>query len=521
MSCLKLLAVWSRFFKSLAILTVGLFSSSAQGQDVEMERVVTYEEFGAVGDGVHDDLSAICRAHAFANEKGFSVRSNPAATYHLGRQALTAIIATDTDWSTSRFTVDDRDVEDHKKALFEVRSQLPAETLAIERLKRDQGSLPNVFDKDYYVIVRNDKVRRYKRRGLNQDAGSIQRDCFILQEDGTISSPIDWDYDSISEVVAKPIDMETLTIHGGVFTTFANNMKQEVGYNYWARNIVITRSNTVVDGLTHYVVGETQFGHPYRGFLSVSKCANVTLKNCFATGRKVYTTIGSAGKPVSMGSYDYSVNSVVNFKMINCKMNHILDETRWGVVASNFCKNILLEDCELSRMDAHMGVSGYYIIRRSTLGYMGLNAIGRGKLVLEDSTLHGTSLVRFRSDYGSTWEGTVDIRNCRWIPTRRSGQEDITLFELSNDGTHDFGYSCFMPNRISIDGLYIDDSSFEGRLDYFSDPGILDQEKVEYPYHFTQELRVRNNSVVSGKELGVSMSALLTDSVSVLDTVEN
>ena len=53
-------------------------------------RVVTYEEFGAVGDGVADDLPAICRAHAYANEHGLSVRTRPDATYHLGSRALTA-----------------------------------------------------------------------------------------------------------------------------------------------------------------------------------------------------------------------------------------------------------------------------------------------------------------------------------------------------------------------------------------------------------------------------------------------
>jgi hypothetical protein len=51
-------------------------------------------------------------------------------------------------------------------------------------------------------------------------------------------------------------------------------------------------------------------------------------------------------------------------------------------------KNILVEDCVLSRVDVHMGVSGSYIIRRSTLGHAGLNAIGRGRLIVEDSTLH-------------------------------------------------------------------------------------------------------------------------------------
>ena len=33
-----------------------------------MEQYLTYEEFGAIGDGVHDDMEALCRTHEKANE---------------------------------------------------------------------------------------------------------------------------------------------------------------------------------------------------------------------------------------------------------------------------------------------------------------------------------------------------------------------------------------------------------------------------------------------------------------------
>ncbi len=481
--------------------------------------VVTYEDFGAVGDGVHDDMPAICKAHAYANENGLPVKSKPDATYHLGRKALTATIATDTDWSTSRFTIDDRDVEDHQCSLFQVRSLLQPEELKIKRLKRDQKRMELQSNRDYYIQVTNSREKRYIRRGLNQNSGSSQRDCFILRRDGSIEGHIDWDYDHVSKVEARPMDDETLMLRGGIFTTFANNMKQEVGYNYWYRNIVITRSNTVVDGLAHYVVGETAVGHPYRGFISVSDCANITLRNCWATGHKTYKTIGNAGKPVSMGSYDYSANSVVNFSMINCRMNHILDRTRWGVIGTNFCKNILLEDCVLSRMDTHQGVSGSYVIRRCTLGVKGLNAIGRGRLIVEDSTIHGSSFITFRSDYGSTWEGEIEIRNSRWIPPRRS-TSSLNIFSLSNDGQHDFGYTCYMPQHVSIDGLYIDDSMLKGELYYFQDPGSGNPAESPFPYVPCQNLTVRNLNTASGKKALIATNARLNESVDLIVVID-
>jgi len=78
------------------------------------DRVVAYEDFGAIGDGVADDLPAICAAHAHANQQRLRVRSKADATYHLGSRALTAVVETDTDWNTSRFTIDDTQVEDHR-----------------------------------------------------------------------------------------------------------------------------------------------------------------------------------------------------------------------------------------------------------------------------------------------------------------------------------------------------------------------------------------------------------------------
>ena len=262
-----------------ALVLAPQLASNALSDDI-----VTYEAFGAVGDGVSDDLPAICRAHEYANAHGLCVKTKPDATYHLGARALTALIATDTDWNTSRFTIDDTQVEDHRKSLFEVRSLLERETLSIDRLTRDQKQLDVRPKHDCHVVVTDRRIKRYIRRGLNQNSGVSQHDCFILRRDGSVEGAIDWDYGNVSRVEARPMDEKPLILRGGVFTTFANRMKQEVGYNYWARNIKISRSNTEVDSLTHYVVGETAVGHPYSGFISISNCANITLRNCFATG---------------------------------------------------------------------------------------------------------------------------------------------------------------------------------------------------------------------------------------------
>ena len=507
-------------FCALALAGVApVFPATQSKTTVPTDRPVSYEAFGAVGDGVADDLPAIVEAHAFANAHGLLVKTMPKATYHLGRRALTAIIATDTDWSTSRFVIDDTDVENHRASLFAVRSLLEPVALSIQRLTRDQRHLDVQPSRDCWVRVENNRKRVFIRRGLNQNNGTPQRDCFILRRDGTIEGAIDWDYDTITRIEAHPIDERSLVLRGGVFTTTANRMKQEKGYNYWARNIAISRSNTSVVGLTHRIVGETDVGHPYNGFLTVIGCANVTLRDCFVTGHKTYTTIGSANKPVSMGTYDLVANEVVNFTMVGCRMDNICDTTRWGVIGTNFCKNILLENCTLSRMDTHQGVSGTYTIRGCTLGHAGLNAIGRGTLTVENSTLNGRSLVGLRGDYGSTWEGTVVIRNSRWIPACGAAVQPH-LINASNDGQHDFGYPCFMPREITIDGLVIDDShhpnNYQGPY-LFSDPdgGRAGAAARPFPYRLTEQVTIRNLTTTSGRKLRTSPNPGFTTRVRV------
>ena len=136
-----------------------VFAAAENKHDVPTDRPVSYEAFGALGDGIADDLPAIVAAHAFANTHGLAITTKPDATYHLGRRALTAIIATDTDWGTSKFIIDGTDVENHRVSLFAVPSLLSPVSLAITRLTRDQRHLDVKPPRDCWVKVENSGKR--------------------------------------------------------------------------------------------------------------------------------------------------------------------------------------------------------------------------------------------------------------------------------------------------------------------------------------------------------------------------
>lgn len=472
--------------------------------------VVRYSQFGAVGDGKADDMEAIVRAHAFANQHGLPVKADGGAIYYINGQSRTAIIQTDTDFGTAQFIIDDTEVENRGTNVFLVNSiHKPFALGGIASLRRNQEKIDVSLSGPTLITVVDSNVMRYIRQGANRNNGSAQRDVFVVDAEGNVDmdAPIIWDFDQITEITARPMDQRTLTLTGGRFTTIANG--DESKYTYYSRGLAIQRSHVVVDGLEHRITGEGDQGAPYVGFINIRDCAYVTVKNAVLTGRKTYQTIGNAGTPVSMGSYGVHVNRALNVTFLNCSQTNDINDTRyWGIMASNYCKNLIYDNCTFSRFDAHMGVANV-TIRNSSLGHQGINAIGTGTLTVENTRIYGSNLVNLRSDYGSTWEGDFIIRNSVFIP--RAGRPvSASLIGGANSGQHDFGYTCYMPERITIDTLHIDDSrhpaNYRGPAIFANfNPRFTDASFVEkFPYIITKEVSLRNVTTASGKPLRIS-----------------
>lgn len=483
--------------------------------------LIRYRDFGASGNGKTDDIDKIAAAHAFANVHGLRVKADDGATYYISGKERSVIIQTDTDFGKAAFLIDDTDVENRNASVFTVSSGLkPFKLETITSLKRNQEKIDASLPGPCLITVTNTNVKHYIRFGLNQNNGSVQTDIFVVDKAGRVdkNAPIIWDFDQITDINVLPIDEKLLTITGGRFTTIAN--KAESKYTYYNRNIAIRRSNVVVDGLEHRITGEEDHGAPYGGFINIGDCSYVTVKNAVLTGHRTYSTIGAAGKPVSMGTYDLSANRALNVSFVNCSQtNDINDATFWGILGSNFCKNLVYDHCTLSRFDAHQGVANA-TIRNSTLGHMGINAIGSGLLLVENSTIRGRSIVNLRPDYGSTWQGELVIRNCVFIP---ANGKPITaaLISGSYSGQHDFGYTCYMPERITIENLRIDDSThpqpYQGPALFANfNPEMTDDTYREtYPYVKTKEVILKQVTTASGKAIRISDNPFMFKDVQV------
>jgi len=140
---------------------------------------------------------------------------------------------------------------------------------------------------------------------------------------------------------------------------------------------------------------------------------------------------------------------------------------------------------------------------------MGVNAIGTGTFLIENTTLYGRNIINLRPDYGSTWDGEFIIRNVRFVPAGGKSVNPI-LIGGSNSGQHDFGYPTSMPARIILENLHIDDTNhidgYEGPA-IFADfnPKMTDGSFQEiYPHVKPKEVVVKNVTTESGKSLRTS-----------------
>ena len=484
------------------ILSLAVLTCAADVQPV----FVTYEQFGAVGDGIADDQAAIVAAHAAANEKGLPVKAGHGKTYRIGGGDRVAAIRTDVDFGDARFVIDDTSAKNRKSPVFRVESGTPSfEIGGLKPLQRGAKELGVVLPRRCHVELVYKGKRRYIREGLNRSSGTPQQEVVIADADGKIDpgTPLLWDYPSFSSAVARPIDDKTLVVRGGSFTTIAN--RAESKYNYHSRGIRVERSNVRICGLRHEVAGELDHGAPYLGFVEVFHASGVSVEDCVFTAHRTYKTIGAAGLPVPMGSYDITVNNSANVVFRNCRQTtDITDSRYWGLFSSNYSKGLVFDGCVFSRFDAHMGVAGA-TVRNSELGYMGINAIGFGTLLVEKTRVRNTSFINLRSDYGSTWDGELIVRNCTFVPPKCDA---AFLVAGWNGGNHDFGYPCTMPRKVTFDGLAIDDSAVgKGGVCLFSEFTGAARDRDDpapYEYGLTEKAVLSNVSTSSGRDVRIS-----------------
>lgn len=471
-----------------------------------MERTyVTYRQFGAAGDGVQDDFPAIVACHAYANDHHLDVHADPDAEYYIGGRGLTAKIMTNTFWGNARFIIDDRVLEDISAPCFQVVSEFTPFTPAITAIAKGQQTLSFPHEGTVYVQVTCSDYKVYIRKGPNKDSGSDPSEAFLVDPEGNVLNRINWDYTSISSIWAKRVDDAPIVLDGGIFTTIANHWICE--YKAHARGILVTRSHVTIRNLQHFVTGEGEQGAPYSGFIRGEHCYDLLICDTLLTPHWTYWMESKIpGQMVGMGTYDLTFNSTIGTKLLRVRQSRdITDERYWGIMGSNFSKELLIEDCVLSRFDAHCGITNG-VLRNSVFGFAGVNLTGFGDFLIENCTVMASNFLRLREDYGAFFDGTLTIRNCTWKPCF---DKDMHIIYSRNEGDHDFGYPCMMPSEIYIDGLTVDDSavSADKTLHIFTEYDSDYREGKPFAYKTCDRIIIAGVANASGRAVGLCRSA--------------
>ena len=447
---------------------------------MEIKKSVCYEDFGAVGDGITDDFDAISAAHAYANENGLEVVTKGDKTYYIGSTAISETenkppikIKTNVDFGKSEFIIDDSEItstsnarnaqifsviRDYHVVVYTEENDTP--TKLIKKINEEGGFKREIKKLDLglgypaMLIVTDADGKVYIRYGPNKNAGGAQSEIVCIDENGNIdpTTPFLLDYKAVTSITVFRIDDAPITLKGGIFTTIANQAKED--YRYYSRNLSISRSNVTVDGLTYQIKGEGEHGDPYGAFLSINKCANVLIENSVLQAHKYYWCVGSGGgAPVGMGTYAISANSCNNVIWRNCKQSNFFADDGvsyrsgiWGIMGSSYSKNLAYENCILSRFDAHAGVYNSRIINSTIASF---RIIGGGDIHIENCHLYSNLLIGLREDYGSTWNGRILVKDL----TVHNGADQETNLVYGQWYNHNFGYPTYIPYEVVIDGL--------------------------------------------------------------------
>ncbi|MBR5139850.1 MAG: hypothetical protein IKV16_02225 [Clostridia bacterium] len=438
-------------------------------------RDVYYEDFGAVGDGFTDDFAAIRNTHTHANKYGHTVVARDGAQYYIGPTPRYVTVNTSVVWGNATFIIDDRNIDPTDSTyninVFYFSSTLQStvftpESCEVIRQINESGGIDaeTVTKLDLglgypaMLEVYNKNHKVYIRTHLVND-GNDQYELVQIDAEGNIDPTTRFllDYEEITSIVVRRLDEAPITIDGGHFITRVPQLSEHC-QTYMSRGVVLSRANVTVKNFTHEVTDENDdAGCPYAGFLSTHRGAyNIVVDSCSFMSHKTYNVINANGVRTNMGTYDISLQHSNNILFKNCTQpNFFEDEAeklpyfapdRWGIMGSNYSKNIRYENCRLSRLDAHCGV---YNVSLKDCEVVYISVVGGGTLTVEDTIVYNDSLIQLRGDYGSTWKGDIVVKN---VTLHNIGD---AVFYNAYWTNHNYGYTTYFPKNLTIDGLKI------------------------------------------------------------------
>lgn len=470
-------------------------------------KYVTYEDFETGSSETEDCYQKIKEAHEYANLNNYEVRAT-SKVYNIYKLNDTEpiLIKTNTNWNNAKFIIHDENIKDFKAKdypIFKIASNDANKIITDQnvlkeiKLNRNTNKLKALAGYGYCICIAYNENKIQYIRYKYENSGISQRDIFKIDNDGNILNDIQWNFDEVTKIMLIPIPKEQIVVENGIFQTNLPNDPYEQEAGYFNRNIVCNRSNTMIKNIKHTVNNNDYIGGPYFGFIRLSYVADIELIDCELFSHKYK----------SKSSYDLILEYTVNTNIENVKSNDIEDSSRWGITGTNYTKDIIYKNCELNRIDAHSGVHNL-TIEDSIVGIKGITVVGSGKLNINNvTTLSPSTLVYLRDDYGSTWNGTINIKNCNMA--KAINPQIVTFYTNydNNNQLHNYGYDLYLPN-ITIDGLTINDNNNINTkypdiciFDNNATKTGIDNGDVRNNYILPRNINIKNYQTTSGRKI--------------------
>jgi len=404
-----------------------------------------YISFGAVPDNnLFDNYASIKACHEFANSIGARVKPSP-GIYNIGAlpDSIGIKVNTDTDWSSCKFRLSSEtssDTDYGTRRLFSCESEkidtIYQADVELSDFTEGAMSLPSVLSLGYRNVVlavySNDTL--VIRNGVTPVP---KREIVVMFEGGLISSPLSFSYSTISSIDIYPIETSRLQLKNLQF--IFDGFKSAVG-------LYLQRNNTELLGISVDEVDRSDNGYT-RNFIEIYNNYNTIVSG------------GVGSSFVTNGSYNFRPEMTDSCIFDGIKGNG----SAGGVFGGNYNKNIKYFDCDVSRIDQHALGEDCIIDRCTIYDNFGISVTGKGRLSINDARHYTKSavanLVTLRSDYNTTWDGTISISGVKiYASTSGPSEFSYNIVDASVIGV-DFGVDCKLPNVLIRDvGVKTDDT---------------------------------------------------------------
>ena len=495
--------------------------------------VVTYEQFGAVGNGVHDDFLAIKAAHEYANAGGQRVEGRSGASYFIGSDFTESIpVKTDVNFGGAVFFIDDMGIAAYKNRLlplFVIEGETTSLSVSVLeasfgtlRIRRGDTNIPwlaGKFEGEKMVIVTSAEQEFLT---YNSSVPSYRTEAFIVDGNGNIiggGALLDLPGITSVEIVGG---CDGITVENGIFKTLApavNSMTDGKNRNHsYYRGIMIRNAgNVTLKGITHYVLNEvpmnSKYGtgsesYPYAGFIIANDCYDLTLENLTLFAHMQYYTSSATSSSsgtvtyTAMPSYDIWLSNCVNVTVRNLKQQSeqsLTDSKYARIMYAARVKNLSVSNSEFNSIKLWYSMGASFT---DTKIGTGVNVFGFGDLVFERVTrLVGNVFITLPYENGATLAGNLVFKDCVMVAAKTynsieaaqaSGYAADSYLVYSTFKTTDskyldwyFGFDTALPKNITVESIT---SNSEGVYVFYNINNAAFDEENENCYGITEKI---------------------------------